>query len=135
MIERAVTLEILTEAECRELLAGQSVGRIAITVGDVPAILPVNYALLDGEIILRTAEGSKLNAALERAVVAFEIDGTDSAWRTGWSVLVVGHATALWRTPDIERARSLGLRPWAPGPRDRFVQLSTLTISGRRIAD
>lgn len=130
-----VELEILTEEHCRELLAANTLGRVAITVGETPAIFPVNYALLDGDVVFRTAEGSKLRAALERAVVAFEIDGTDAGSHTGWSVLVVGHATALWRRPDIERAEALDLRPWAPGPRDCFVSLTTGTISGRRITD
>jgi hypothetical protein len=93
----------------------------------------VNYALLDADVVFRTAEGSKLNAALERAVVAFEIDGTDEALQTGWSVLVVGHATTIWKLSEIERAKTLDLRPWAPGPRDQFVRVTTGTISGRRI--
>jgi nitroimidazol reductase NimA-like FMN-containing flavoprotein (pyridoxamine 5'-phosphate oxidase superfamily) len=128
-----IGLEELSEAECRSLLAAGSLGRVAITVGALPAILPVNYALLDGDIVFRTGEGSKLRAALERAVVAFEIDAVDAVGRTGWSVLVVGHATGLWRATDIEQAEALGLQPWAPGPRDRFVRLTTGMISGRRI--
>ena len=128
-----IGLESLSEAECRALLAGSSFGRVAITVGALPAILPVNYALLDGDVVFRTTEGSKLRAALERAVVAFEIDGIDEAQHTGWSVLVVGHATAIWRQPDVERAQALDIRPWAPGTRDRFVRVTTGMISGRRI--
>lgn len=134
MLVPHVGLEVLDETECRALLAGSSLGRVAVTVGELPAIFPVNYALLDDDVVFRTAEGSKLRAALERAVVAFEIDGVDGGSRTGWSVLVVGHATALWRRPDIERALALDLEPWAPGPRDRFVRMTTGTISGRRIA-
>lgn len=126
-------LEDLTEAECREWLAAGSVGRVAISVGALPAILPVNYALLDSDVVFRTTEGSKLHAALERSVVAFEIDDTDAERQTGWSVLVVGHASALWRLEDIERARALDLRPWVSGTRDRFVRVSTALISGRRI--
>lgn len=127
-------LEELTEAECRERLAAGSVGRVAISVGALPAILPVNYALLDGDIVFRAGEGSKLNAALERSVVAFEIDDTNAKDETGWSVLVVGHATALWRLDDIERAIALDLKPWVAGDKDHFVRVSTGMISGRQIA-
>lgn len=126
-------LEILSESECRALLAAGTFGRVAITVGALPAILPVNYRLLDGDVVFRTAEGSKLNSALERAVVAFEIDGADESQKTGWSVLVVGHAIALWKMSDIERAQALELHPWAPGTRDQFVRVTTSTISGRRV--
>jgi nitroimidazol reductase NimA-like FMN-containing flavoprotein (pyridoxamine 5'-phosphate oxidase superfamily) len=126
-------LEVLSEAECRRLLAATCFGRVAISVGALPAILPVNYGLLDGDIIFRTADGSKFRAALDRAVVAFEIDANDPAEQTGWSVLVVGHAVALTQEHEVERAEALGLRPWAPGTRDRYVCLTTGMISGRRI--
>ena len=43
----------------------------------LPAALPVNFALLDGEIVFRTATGSKLAAALAKAVVAFQADDID----------------------------------------------------------
>lgn len=128
-----VHLEHLTERDCRSLLAADSLGRVAFTVGALPAILPVSYALLDGDIVFRTDEGSKMRAALDRAVVAFEIDGTDAQAKTGWSVLVVGHAKALWRISDLERARTLNLQPSAPGALDNFVQVTTGMISGRRI--
>lgn len=32
-------LEILSEEECRSLLAGADVGRVAVTVGALPAVL------------------------------------------------------------------------------------------------
>jgi predicted nucleic-acid-binding protein len=35
------------------------------------AVLPVNFLINDGLIVLRTGEGSKLSAALRNAVVAF----------------------------------------------------------------
>jgi nitroimidazol reductase NimA-like FMN-containing flavoprotein (pyridoxamine 5'-phosphate oxidase superfamily) len=126
-------LEILSESECRALLAAGTFGRVAVTVGALPAILPVNYALLDDDVVFRTAEGSKLNAALARAVVAFEIDSADETDQTGWSVLVVGHAVALWKLSDIQRAQGLDLRPWADGTRDQFVRVTSDTISGRRV--
>jgi hypothetical protein len=127
-------LEILSESECRALLAAGTFGRVAVTVGALPAILPVNYGLLDEDVVFRTAEGSKLNAALARAVVAFEIDAADEAQQSGWSVLVVGNATALWKLSDIERAQALELQPWAAGTRDQFVRVTSGTISGRRIS-
>jgi nitroimidazol reductase NimA-like FMN-containing flavoprotein (pyridoxamine 5'-phosphate oxidase superfamily) len=126
-------LEVLSEPECHALLGRASVGRVAITVAALPAVLPVNYALLDGDVVFRTGEGSKLRVALERSVVAFEVDCVDEASYSGWSVLVVGHASTLWRQDDVERAEALGLRPWVAGARDHFVRVTTEMISGRRI--
>ena len=83
-------LEILSRAECRDLLRRASVGRVAVTVGALPAIFPVNYALLGNSIIFLTGEGTKLRAALKRAVVAFQVDHIDEVTGTGWSVMAVG---------------------------------------------
>jgi len=126
-------LEVLSEAECRALLARGNVGRIAVTIGALPAILPVNYALLDGDVVFMTAEGTKLRAALERTVVAFEIDAIDATERRGWSVLVVGHASTIRLADELKQVTALDLRPWSPAAGEHYVRVTTGMISGRRI--
>lgn len=126
-------LEVLTRAECVRLLSTQRVGRLGLSVEALPVVLPVNFALLDDRIVVRSGPGTKLDAALEGAVVAFEIDELDEGSETGWSVLVQGIADVICEPDDVERARSLNLRPWAGGVKDRFVQISTDVVSGRRL--
>ena len=63
---------VADRGEARELLARGEVGRVGITIGAFPAIFPVNYRLIDGAIVFRTAPGSKMSAAAQGAVVAFE---------------------------------------------------------------
>jgi nitroimidazol reductase NimA-like FMN-containing flavoprotein (pyridoxamine 5'-phosphate oxidase superfamily) len=128
-------LEILSEEECRALLGQGRVGRVAITFGALPAVLPVNYSLLDGAIVFLTGEGTKLRAALKRAVVAFEVDEIDVPGRRGWSVLAVGMASEITDEDELARARQLNLRPLAGGDRSHFVQVRPQLLSGRRIAD
>jgi uncharacterized protein len=70
-------LEILDERECLRLVGTARVGRVAISRGEVPVVLPVNYALVGGEIMFFTGIGSKLNAALQGRTVAFEVDDID----------------------------------------------------------
>jgi len=41
---------LIPEPECWELLASTSVGRIALSIGALPAILPVQY-YLDGQTL------------------------------------------------------------------------------------
>ena len=125
-------LEILTERQCEELLAQAHVGRVAVTIGALPAIFPVNYVLMDGAIVFMTGEGTKLRAALSNTVVAFEIDAVDAFARGGWSVMAVGIASEIGGD-DLERARRLPLRPWAPGDRQHYVRIAPGLISGRRI--
>jgi nitroimidazol reductase NimA-like FMN-containing flavoprotein (pyridoxamine 5'-phosphate oxidase superfamily) len=44
-------LELLTEAQCRDLLAAGKVGRVGITLGAMPAIFPVNFVMIDGSVV------------------------------------------------------------------------------------
>ncbi|MGA2519786.1 MAG: pyridoxamine 5'-phosphate oxidase family protein [Acidimicrobiales bacterium] len=126
-------LEILIEEQCLDLLAGTSLGRIAVTVGAVPAIFPVNFRLLDGQILFRTGDGTKLHHSSENSVVAFEADEVDPETHEAWSVLVVGVAREV---KDLDRAEALldALpRPWAPGNRDHVIAIVPEFVSGRRI--
>jgi len=126
-------LEILSEKHCRELLESESVGRIAISVSALPAIFPVNYKILDGDVVFLTGDGLESNSAIAGNVVGFEVDHLDPERRTGWSVLVVGKARLV---PDRERQAMghLDLSPWAGGARAHLVSIRPEFISGRRIA-
>ena len=123
-------LEIICRAECLRLLAGARIGRVGLSVGALPTVLPVNFAVVDDAIVLRTAPGSKLDAALANAVVAFEVDSFDPLYHTGWSVLVQG--VAYEATPrEVEHLR---IEPWAPGEKSHWVRIVPASITGRRIA-
>ncbi len=126
-------LEILTADECRELLRAHRLGRVAVRVGAAPAIFPVNYALLDDDVVFRADPGSKLSAALMKIMVAFEIDHADAAARTGWSVLVTGYADEIRDRATLERIDALELEPWVTDGRDFVVRIHPRTISGRRV--
>jgi nitroimidazol reductase NimA-like FMN-containing flavoprotein (pyridoxamine 5'-phosphate oxidase superfamily) len=127
-------LEVLPREECLRLVTSAHIGRVAISVDALPAVFPVNYVVDDGRIVFRTAEGTKLDAATANAVVAFEVDSVDPIYHTGWSVLVQGLAREITDPRALERARKLPLRPWANHGRDRFVQVSTDVVSGRRLS-
>ena len=127
-------LELLDEQECRSLLAGGTIGRVGMTVAALPVILPVNYAYVDGDVVFRTGDGTKLRASQAGTVVAFEVDSYDTDAQTGWSVLAVGRAREVTEPEDIDAARSLGLAPWANGERTRYVRMHPEMLTGRRIA-
>ena len=84
-------LEQLSRDECLRLMGLVPVGRIVYTRQALPAVELVNFALDDGDIIIRTDAGGKLAAATRGAVVAFEADSVDVTGHAGWSVTVVGH--------------------------------------------
>ena len=88
-------LEILDREECLRLLALTSLGRVGFTSGALPSVLPVTYHLDQDRILVHTTRGSRLDAALKDAVVAFEADELDPSEHSGWSVAVTGVATEL----------------------------------------
>jgi uncharacterized protein len=59
-------LAILDDAACDRLLRDQAIGRIGIVIDGDPLILPVNYAWVDGVVLVRSGAGSKLTAAARR---------------------------------------------------------------------
>lgn len=126
-------LELLEESECLDLLARAAVGRVAVTVGALPAIFPVNFALFEDAVVFRTGDGTKLAAATNQAVVAFEADDWDPMEHTGWSVLALGRVSVVDDPDEVGRLRRLPLAPWAGGTREHFVRMPIEFISGRRI--
>ena len=71
-------LEILNREQCEALLQTQRVGRVGVCTGRA-GVFPVLYALLDGDVVFRTAPGEKLIAAALQREVVFEIDSYDVA--------------------------------------------------------
>lgn len=126
-------LELLTEEESVELLASERVGRVGITIGALPAIFPVNYAVIDDAIVFRTSPGSKMSAAASGAVVAFEVDNYHLSDRTGWSVLVVGRSEVVHDLDTTFKVSAAALQPLAGGKRTTIVRIEPAFISGRRI--
>jgi nitroimidazol reductase NimA-like FMN-containing flavoprotein (pyridoxamine 5'-phosphate oxidase superfamily) len=132
-------IEVLTREQCLQHLELASVARVGITVDAMPVIVPVNIVLATlaaargSEVIIRTVDGSKLNAALRGAVVAVEIDHVEPLGHAGWSVLVRGRSRAIDEAAELAAARRLPLRPWASQGADRFIAVSVDLVSGREI--
>ena len=128
-----VGIEILSFAQCQELLAGGIVGRIGMFVNGEPVILPVNYRYVRGSIVFRTALGEKSDAAMMEKPVAFEIDDWDPLRQAGWSVLVKGTAHEV-ESADAAAVEASTLQPWARAvERDIWVRIVPNEITGRRV--
>ena len=126
-------LDVLSVDECFELLSLAHVGRIALSIGALPVILPVNFHLLDDDIIVRSGPGTKMDAALSHTVVAFEVDAFSPMDHTGWSVLVQGLAHEICDPGELRRASALPLRAWASDRVNRFIRIRPQEVSGRRL--
>src|SRR5216683_4668357 len=108
----------LSRDECLQLMASVPIGRVIYTRRALPAVELVNFALDDGDIVIRTDRGGKLAAATRGTVVAFEADCLDSAHQAGWSVTAIGPSREVTDPEDIGRLQKIGLSSWAPGVRE-----------------
>lgn len=125
-------MEILDDGTCRALLDTVDVGRLAVSIMNVPDIFPVNFIVELGDVVFRTAEGTKLAAAVLGKAVAFEVDGYDPLEGVAWSVVIHGHAVEIEKMEAVYAALDLPLFPWHSSPKSRFVRIDTREISGRR---
>jgi nitroimidazol reductase NimA-like FMN-containing flavoprotein (pyridoxamine 5'-phosphate oxidase superfamily) len=123
----------LERRQCLELLAQTRIGRVVLSVDCIPVALPVNVAVLDGDVVFATGAGSKFDAAIRGQVVSVEADHIDPLYHTGWSVLVTGVAQVLTDDADLARAAELPLQAWAPGSHPFLVRVPTTLVSGRRL--
>jgi hypothetical protein len=124
-------MTILEEHRCWDLLRWAEVGRLAVSIMDQPDIFPVNFVVDHGTLVFRTAEGTKLAAAVLGRAVAFEVDGFDAAEGEAWSVVVRGAAEEVARMIEVVEAAELPLFPWMASPKPRFVRIVPVSISGR----
>ncbi|GAA4990630.1 pyridoxamine 5'-phosphate oxidase family protein [Kitasatospora paranensis] len=124
---------VLEPWECWAKIAPRGLGRVAVARPDGLRVLPVNYRVLDGSILYRTAQGSPLADAVGRNVV-FEADWADKASATGWSVVIAGGARAVTDPEALTwLAEHADPRPMAGGPRETWVRISPQQVTGRRV--
>lgn len=126
-------LEVLARDQCLNLLATVTIGRVGLTSGALPTILPVNFRLDDDRILIRSGEGAKMDAALTDTVVAFEVDDFDPMNHSGWSVVVTGVARAITDENELQTLDAVPIARWAPRGNGRVVSISTDMVSGRRL--
>lgn len=119
----------LTAAECYELLASRSVGRVAYVVDGSPIVVPVNHLVDGDDIVFRTSPHTELGRSMARGPVAFEVDDFDDFSQSGWSVLVQGSV----EYDDSEQPAHERPQPWAEGVRGLTVRIRPRQVTGRRL--
>jgi uncharacterized protein len=118
----------LTAQECWQFLASQELGRLAFVMIDEVHIVPVNFAVDEESLLIRTAPGDKLLGVALGGPVAFEADRVEDSHAT--SVVVRGSARIL-EEDEAHRADAVGLRSWVADDRFHVVEVTAGHISGR----
>jgi nitroimidazol reductase NimA-like FMN-containing flavoprotein (pyridoxamine 5'-phosphate oxidase superfamily) len=89
-------------------------------------VVPLNYAVREGRILLRTAAYTSLARECRDREVAFQVDDIDADSHSGWSVLVRGYCR------DVEPG-SDAPDTWASGTRRVVFAVEAQEVTGRRL--
>lgn len=126
-------LQILDQADCLKLLGSVPIGRLLFTLGGLPVIRLVNFAVDDRTVVFATTDGDKYRAAERGDVVAFEVDDVDQDRHLGWTVTATGHLSVVDPAEaDVVRS-TLPLHPWAPNRDQHLIRLAIEVLDGRRL--
>ncbi len=124
----------LSTTQCQQLLATQSVGRVAWQAADGPQVLPVTYVWHEGRVVFRTSPYGVLSELVRPTEVALEIDELDVVRHEGWSVVVQGRAEGVAEPEALSAMWAIdGVVPWAAGSRNLFIQVTPRKVSGRSL--
>jgi nitroimidazol reductase NimA-like FMN-containing flavoprotein (pyridoxamine 5'-phosphate oxidase superfamily) len=131
----ALPMEMSPE-ECMDLLHAGVVGRVAFSLPDGPRILPVNYAMNRGTVVVRTSPYSELGMHGWKIALAFEVDQIDYESHLGWSVVVSGRGSVVEDDDELDEiAATWPPRPWASGSRNLHLRITPLRVTGRRLGE
>jgi len=88
----------LTKEECENFLARTRFGRLGLSAGDAPYVIPISYVYSEGKIFLHSRPGGKkVQMAGENPRVCFEVDAME---KDRWTS-VIAYGTARLSS-DIE---------------------------------
>jgi uncharacterized protein len=124
----------LTTTECSELLRAGLVGRVAVCTPTGPHIIPVNFAVVDDAIVLRTTPYSLLGSQAQGALLALEVDYFDYEYQRGWSVLARGRSEVVTASAELDHIRTTwNPHAWVAGGRTLYIRLRWSDLTGRRL--
>lgn len=97
----------LSEIECWHLLSAGGIGRVAVTIGALPRIVPVRFALDGHRVMLCLGDQEGLTDAVDNTVVALAVDSLADDSPHGWLVEINGISSLV---PEQVRARGCAHR-------------------------
>lgn len=121
--------------ECLELVASKAVGHIGYCSIRGAVILPVNHAVIGGEIVVRIAPSGQTARFLSDngpgVDMTFQADDFDERSETGWSVLVTGTVQSV-EQESLDQVNDRPV-PWVAGGIWDYVRIHPNRVTGRRL--
>jgi len=122
---------VLSEAQCQDLLASETFGRISLTMRALPVIMPVTYGYLGGSVILGMSDGPARRAVAGGNVIALSVD-SGHPQDMFWTVLAIGRATEITDLAQTTEFQRMGLTDLTGTPAAHYLQLQPDIITGYR---
>lgn len=124
----------MSRPDAEALLRTGVVGRVALCGPDGPHLVPVNYSVVDDQVLVRTAPYSQLGRLARGNVVAFEVDHLDLEQHHGWSVVVRGRAEVVEDHAELEHLEAVWPpRPWVAGHKPMVIRIPWGEVTGRTL--
>lgn len=95
----------LSLEECWDLLRHSSVGRLALSAQALPVILPVQYYVDEGTIVICLGSDPPFDPVVDAVVAAFAVESIEAATGTGRMVHVQGILSSSARPDGTTRCR------------------------------
>jgi hypothetical protein len=124
-------LHELDPVQCERLLRRGTLGRVGLWTPPGPLILPVNYAVHEDAVVIRTSATGTLARYGDDRQIVFEVDTVEEERWRGWSVLA--HGRGLLVNDPEPRPPGEQARPWAGGDRSAELRLHWTGLTGRRV--
>ncbi|HVM64189.1 MAG TPA: pyridoxamine 5'-phosphate oxidase family protein [Acidimicrobiales bacterium] len=115
----------VTAAECRQLIASESVGRLALCVHALPVILPVQYYVDGDAIAICLGHHEVPPSSIDGTVVAFAVDSMAPDRVSGWSV----HCTGTLALP----AAAGGALDCGQPTAGQVIRFEPVVVTGERL--
>lgn len=126
-----MSIEVLSAATCRRLLAEVAVGWIAHATEQGTHMVPVNFAIHAEELVFHTGYGQTLDATIRGRSMTFGAAVFDADTRSGWSVTVKGVPRLLGDA--VVNPGLPGIEVWAELPRTVAIALPLDLMTGRQV--
>lgn len=123
----------LTREQCSAHLSSRGIGRVSLSIGAMPVIIPVVYLVDDDSVLFQAPLDRSFADACDGSVIAFEVDDmSTSAGHGMWSVHAVGMGSRLDEREHLH-VQSLGAGTFATSRVDQIVRLPTQRLSGHEL--
>ncbi len=114
-------------------LAAADLGRLAYVVDGRPTIVPVQFAVVDRDLVIRSLPGTKATLAGLGVPVCLEVDEFDPDRRRGWSVVAHGTLEPIADPAVMRRAWTHDPSPWIASDRWTWLRLRIRALTSRDV--